>query len=90
MPWSVYLLQSANGKKSYTGITTDIERRLKQHNGEISGGAKSTRAHRPYILIYLLDNISGNLIDYSTASKIEHAVKQNKGFNNKLEYIKKL
>jgi|TARA_Y100000034_G_C6692639_1_gene305040 putative endonuclease len=31
----------------YCGITTNLERRLKQHNGAIKGGAKYTRGRRP-------------------------------------------
>ena len=34
----------------YTGATSDICRRLRQHNGEISGGAKYTASRRPVIL----------------------------------------
>jgi structure-specific endonuclease subunit SLX1 len=36
----VYLLQS--GKKTYVGATVDVNRRLRQHNREIKGGAKYT------------------------------------------------
>ncbi len=35
----------------YTGITTDLKRRLQQHNNT-TGGAKYTRAKRPVILVY--------------------------------------
>ena len=31
----------------YTGVTTDIEKRLRQHNGQEKNGAKYTRARRP-------------------------------------------
>ena len=31
----------------YCGITTNMERRLKQHNGVIKGGAKYTRSRSP-------------------------------------------
>jgi predicted GIY-YIG superfamily endonuclease len=36
----VYLLLS--GKKTYVGATVDVNRRLRQHNREIKGGAKYT------------------------------------------------
>ena len=39
----VYILRCGDGSL-YTGITTDIERRLKMHTGEIPGGAKYTRS----------------------------------------------
>ena len=47
--WFVYLLQCSDGS-FYTGVTTDLERRLRQHNGEIVGGANYTRARRPVAL----------------------------------------
>lgn len=47
--WWLYLLRSDSGR-SYVGITTELERRLEQHNGERPGGAKSTRAGRPWAL----------------------------------------
>ena len=36
----------------YCGITTNLEKRLKQHNGAIKGGAKYTRSRRPCKYIY--------------------------------------
>ena len=43
----VYLLVSANGKATYVGSTVNLERRLRQHNGEIVGGAKYTTKRGP-------------------------------------------
>ena len=37
----VYLLESSNGL-TYVGATIDLNRRLRQHNGIIKGGAKRT------------------------------------------------
>jgi structure-specific endonuclease subunit SLX1 len=44
--WSVYLLQELGGNKTYIGATLDIERRLNQHNGLQSGGAKATHGRQ--------------------------------------------
>ncbi len=44
--WYVYLVLCQDNSL-YCGITTDLERRLKEHNGLISGGAKYTRHRRP-------------------------------------------
>ncbi|KAI3709769.1 hypothetical protein L2E82_39535 [Cichorium intybus] len=48
--WSVYLILSTNPPiKTYVGVTTNFCRRLKQHNGELKGGAKASQAGRPWI-----------------------------------------
>jgi len=46
--WSVYLLWNPVYKRTYIGCTTDVNRRLRQHNGEVKGGAKSTRKYSPF------------------------------------------
>ncbi|MCH8550986.1 MAG: GIY-YIG nuclease family protein [Natronospirillum sp.] len=49
--WVVYMLRCADASL-YTGITTDITRRLRQHNGELGGGARYTRPRRPVELAW--------------------------------------
>ena len=49
--WFVYLVQCSDGS-FYAGVTTDLERRVRQHNGEIVGGATYTRARRPVALAW--------------------------------------
>ncbi len=44
----VYILK-CNDSSLYTGITTDVVRRLKEHNDGC--GAKYTSAHRPVQLV---------------------------------------
>ncbi|XP_073114242.1 uncharacterized protein [Elaeis guineensis] len=48
--WSVYLIVSSRLPKTYVGVTTNIIRRLKQHNGELRGGAKASSSGRPWVL----------------------------------------
>lgn len=84
--WYVYLLVSQNlyyNNHCYVGITTDLNRRLDQHNGIIAGGAKSTSAKRPYKIAFYLDNIN----DRSNASRLEYNIKKYKGFEKRLEYM---
>jgi UV DNA damage endonuclease len=47
--WYVYLLRCADGSL-YTGVTTDLQRRCRQHdNGTAS---RYTRSRRPVVLVY--------------------------------------
>lgn len=54
----------------YTGITVDLERRLKEHNFS-NLAAKYTRARRPVKLVY-----SKKFHNRSLASKAENKIKQ--------------
>jgi putative endonuclease len=70
MTYKVYILRCKNGSL-YTGITTDIERRLEEHNGVRPGGAKYTRVVRPVVLVY-----TEEVATRSEALKREHVLKQ--------------
>jgi len=43
-PFLCYALVHTIKNKTYTGITNNFERRLRQHQGKISGGARYTRS----------------------------------------------
>ena len=49
--WFVYILKCVDDS-FYTGIATDLERRVSEHNGCGSVGAKYTRGRRPVVLAY--------------------------------------
>lgn len=49
--WAVYIVRCRDGSL-YTGVCTDVQRRLREHNGELSGGARYTRSRRPVALVY--------------------------------------
>jgi len=67
--WSVYILRCADDSL-YTGITTDVSRRLDQHNGLVKNGAKYTRNRQPVELVY-----QENANSRSAACKREYAIK---------------
>ena len=50
--WWVYLVRCADGTL-YAGITTDVGRRLAEHNGAGGAGARYTRSRRPVQLVYV-------------------------------------
>ena len=49
MIWHLYILRCKDGTL-YTGITTDVEKRLEQHRS--GKGAKYTRGRAPLTLVY--------------------------------------
>lgn len=67
--WCVYLLRCADGTL-YTGVARDLSRRLRQHNGELAGGAAYTRGRRPVSLLW-----SEGCADRSSAQQREAAIK---------------
>lgn len=50
MTWSVYIVRCAD-QTLYSGVTTDVARRVAEHNGSVKG-AKYTRARQPVTLVY--------------------------------------
>jgi len=67
--WFVYLLRCADNSL-YAGITTDLKRRLNEHN-HTNKGAKYTRARRPVTLVF-----AENAQDKSSASKQEYKIRK--------------
>ena len=67
--WWVYVIKCAD-ETLYTGITTNLERRIFEHN-ESKKGAKYTQNKRPVNLKY-----SERHPDRSTASKREYYIKK--------------
>ena len=50
MAWYVYMVRCSDDSL-YTGVTTDVERRVGEHNS-ILKGAKYTKARQPVELVY--------------------------------------
>ena len=67
MNWVVYMLECAD-ESLYTGITTNLERRLAEHAA--GKGAKYTRGRGPFRLVY-----SETCTDRAEATRRETAIK---------------
>ncbi len=67
--WYVYIVRCADGTL-YTGVTTDVERRVDEHNGS-KKGAKYTRDRQPVVCVYT-ERCDGR----SEALKREYRVKK--------------
>jgi len=83
--WWVYVIQSEEVRFSsktkrklpgfhYVGCTTDLARRIRQHNGSLVGGAAYTAKHRPWVPRAAF----GPYANRSEAQKAERALKHGK------------
>ena len=69
--------------KYYIGYTNNPTRRIRQHNQEITGGAKATKGYKwKYVglISNIIDNIEGLRIEW----RLKHATKK-RGISNKIE-----
>ncbi len=66
--WHLYLVQTAKGAL-YTGITTDVIRRLTEH--ESGRGAKALRGRGPLTLVF-----HRAVGDHAHALRLEYRIKQ--------------
>ena len=74
-----YMLKSEVANRIYIGYTINFNRRIRQHNGLICGGAKRTRAHRPWIPFCLISGFT----DSKTAKSFEYWLQHQKNRKKK-------
>lgn len=98
MPFYVYFLSTPCKKRTYIGATVNLIHRLRQHNGEIRGGAKATVGNKWERLGY----VSG-FPDWRSALQFEwkwknltqkidisHIYNENRNIERRLFALKKL
>lgn len=68
--WQLYLVRTSSGSL-YAGISTDPKRRLRQHQGELTGGARALRGKGPLQLVWTF-----TACNRSHASTLEYQLKQ--------------
>jgi len=69
MDWVVYMIK-ASDDSLYTGVTTDVERRFKEHCSPAKG-ARYFRGRRPVAIVY-----TENHPDRGSAQRREAAIKR--------------
>ncbi len=74
-PWYLYIAR-CNGNTLYTGVTTDVKRRIEEHNKGV--GAKYTRGRAPIELIYCAEysNRSEAQIEEARIKKLSRKKKE--------------
>lgn len=68
--WHLYLVRTRQGSL-YTGIATDVTRRIAEHEGAGDRGAKYLRSKGPLQVAY-----ATKIGDRSLALRVEHCVKR--------------
>ncbi len=73
--WYCYIIKSTDPNHpniSYNGSTNNIIRRLRQHNGELMGGAIRTRKGRPWEIYAIIKGLPNHINSLQLEWKIAH------------------
>ncbi|CAH6418134.1 Hypothetical protein HVR_LOCUS6, partial [uncultured virus] len=71
--------------RTYVGYTVDFPHRIRQHNGEITGGAKKTHKWRPWVPVCLIRGF----YESSSALRFEFRLQHPSYRTNKQKYRRK-
>ena len=76
--WVCYVIWSGQDRtcRTYAGCTNNFSRRLRQHRGELKGGAKSTSGRSDWAPLYLVHGF----LDMRSALRFEWRLKQHRGW----------
>ena len=76
LDWYLYLIRCRDGSL-YTGITTDVARRLAEHQGNGSAGAKYLRGREPLTLVFQ-EKLGSRSLALGVESKVKKLSKTRK------------
>lgn len=68
--WTLYILRCRNGQL-YTGITTDLTKRLTEHTSDKGRGAKYLRGKQPLTLVFQM-----TIGEKPLACRVEYRIKR--------------
>jgi len=75
--YNVYLLSNNENNKTYVGITNNLQRRIRQHNSIICGGAKYTKCSKTWEYYGIISDVIKNEA-LSIEKKIKIQIKKKK------------
>lgn len=78
----VYHIENTTATDTYVGYTTTPKKRIRQHNGELVGGARRTRGGRPWSFGFIL-SFDCSWFNKIHAQQLEYACKH---FNKRRKY----
>ena len=89
--WRCYILTSKKRTKTgkirtYVGCTKNVERRLRQHNGEVSGGGRYTKRFRPWTVAAVTPHPL-MIKTRSMAMQMERYIKRGVGLDGRLKKL---
>lgn len=82
-----YILKSSVSNKIYIGYTVDFNRRLRQHNGEIVGGAKKTEKYRPWYPICLIKGFNESSSALRFEYRLQHPKRRKRAGEDPIHFI---
>lgn len=91
-----YVLRSlSHDNSTYIGMTNNPSKRLRQHNGEIVGGARATQSKRPYEMFCIISGFNKRTDALSYEWHFKHPIGRKQspkyhGIKGRIESIKKV
>lgn len=87
MDWKFYIIYNKNC--SYAGVSPDVEKRLRKHNGELHGGAKYTCSKGPgWEHICIVEGFPTKINAMQFEWAVKHcAPKKATGINNRMKKL---
>jgi predicted GIY-YIG superfamily endonuclease len=86
-PHLCYILYSTVSNRIYIGYTNDFPHRIRQHNGEIKGGAKKTKLFRPWKPICTIHGFYDNTSALRFEWRLQHPIKRRRAGEDAINHV---
>jgi len=86
-PHVCYILESVNYNRAYIGYTVNFPRRIRQHNGDIVGGAKRTIKYRPWSTFCIISGFEDNHTALRFEYRLQHPHRRKKKGQQSVNFV---